>query len=127
MKTMPEGEFLKDSKEFLDCIYESKRNETECILQKNLWVMLRMGKEMDSKSISKGLKSVREGLHNPNNEKVSVEHISSKIQFDINTSNTENPFKLFWVKPSHSLVYNKTSGKICESIISEGFCNYWIN
>ena len=104
-----------------------KKNRTEYIRQKNLWAMHYMGKETDSKSISKGLKSVRKRLHNPRDEKVSVEHISGEIQFDINTSNTENPFRSFWVKLSHSLVYNKTSGNICESIIPDGFYNYWLN
>lgn len=62
----------------------------------------------------------------PNDDQVKAELISGKIQFDIHTGDTNNEYKSFMVKPSHSLVYDKTSGKVYESMIPDGFYDYWI-
>jgi len=62
----------------------------------------------------------------PEDPQIKAELISGKIQFDIYTGNTSNGYKSFMVEPSHSLVYDKTSGKVNESIIPDGFYEYWI-
>ncbi|WP_303919087.1 FecR family protein [Draconibacterium sediminis] len=61
----------------------------------------------------------------PEDEEVKAELVSGKIQFDVNYGNTEDDYNSFMVKPMHSLVYDKTSGKIYESIIPDGFHDYW--
>ncbi len=63
----------------------------------------------------------------PEDDLVKTELISGEIQFDVYTGNTKNEYKSFLVKPSHSLVYDKTSGKVYESIIPDGFYDYWLN
>lgn len=63
----------------------------------------------------------------PGDDQVRAELVSGKIQFDIHTGNANNEYKSFMVKPSHSLVYDKTSGKVYESIIPDGFYEYWID
>lgn len=63
----------------------------------------------------------------PDDDQVKAELISGKIQFDIHTGNTNNEYKSFMVKPSHSLVYDKTSGKVHETIIPDGFYDYWLD
>ncbi|MFV0593364.1 MAG: FecR family protein [Draconibacterium sp.] len=62
----------------------------------------------------------------PEDNQVKAELISGKIQFDIFTGDVGNEYKSFLVKPSHSLVYDKTSGKVYESIIPDGFYDYWL-
>ena len=61
----------------------------------------------------------------PDDEIMRTELISGKIMFDINTGKGADSFVSYEVKPSHSLVLNKTSGKLFESKIPEGFYNYW--
>ena len=63
----------------------------------------------------------------PDDDILRAELISGKIMFDINTGRGTNSFVSYEVKPSHSLVWNKTSGKLFDSKISEGFYNYWQN
>lgn len=59
----------------------------------------------------------------PNDETVRTDLISGKVQFDIYAGNGN--YKSFLVKPSHSLVYSKTSGKLSETKIPDGFYDYW--
>ena len=61
----------------------------------------------------------------PDDDEVKAELVSGKIQFDIQSGVTEESYKSFMVKPMHSLVYDKTSGKVYESIIPDGFHDYW--
>ncbi len=62
----------------------------------------------------------------PEDNQVKAELISGKIQFDIFTGNANNAYTSFMVKPSHSLVYDKSSGKVYESKIPDGFYDYWL-
>jgi len=62
----------------------------------------------------------------PDDDQIKTELISGKIQFDIHTGNAKNEYKSFMVKPSHSLVYDKASGKVSESVIPDGFYAYWL-
>ncbi len=61
----------------------------------------------------------------PGEDNVKAELISGKIQFDINVGDTEGNAKSFLVEPMHSLVYDKTSGKMYESVVPDGFYDYW--
>lgn len=61
----------------------------------------------------------------PEDESIKAELISGKIQFDIHIGDTGDQYRSYMVKPSHSLVYDKTSGKVYESIIPDGFYDYW--
>lgn len=63
----------------------------------------------------------------PDEDNVKAELISGKIQFDIQVGDTEDSYKSYEVKPMSSLVYNKTSGKMYESTIPDGFYDYWQN
>ncbi|WP_321343030.1 FecR domain-containing protein [uncultured Draconibacterium sp.] len=63
----------------------------------------------------------------PDDDKVKAELVSGKIQFDIHIGGTEDNYKSFMVNPMHSLVYDKTSGKMYHSTIPDGFYDYWQN
>jgi ferric-dicitrate binding protein FerR (iron transport regulator) len=55
---------------------------------------------------------------------VKAELVSGKIQFDINKGNESLSYMM---KPSQSLIFDKVSGKLSESKISNSFYNYWLN
>jgi ferric-dicitrate binding protein FerR (iron transport regulator) len=59
----------------------------------------------------------------PEDNTIRAELVSGKIQFDIRQS--DNSITSLEVKPQHSLVFVKTSGKIFEKRIPEGFYDYW--
>lgn len=59
----------------------------------------------------------------PDDNKVRADLVEGKIQFDI--ANGKGGFHSYMVKPSHSLVLDKTSGKLSESKIPDGFYDYW--
>lgn len=59
----------------------------------------------------------------PDDNKVRADLVEGKIQFDI--SNGKGGFHSYMVKPSHSLVLDKTSGKLFESKVPDGFYDYW--
>lgn len=61
----------------------------------------------------------------PGDETIQADLVAGKIQFDINTGIGTNNYKSFIIKPSHSLVYNKTTGKLYEKRIPDGFYDYW--
>jgi len=56
---------------------------------------------------------------------VKTELVSGKIQFDIYKTKGTNKFISYQLEPSHSLVFDKKSGKIFESKIQDSFYNYW--
>jgi len=56
---------------------------------------------------------------------VKAELVSGKIQFDIHKGKETNKFISYKLEPSHSLVFDKASGKISESKIPDSFYNYW--
>lgn len=59
----------------------------------------------------------------PNDKKVRADLVEGKIQFDI--SNGRGGYHSYMVKPLHSLVLDKTSGKIFERKVPDGFYDYW--
>lgn len=59
----------------------------------------------------------------PGDNLVRADLVKGKIQFEI--ANSEGGFKSYVLKPSHSLVLDKTSGKLYESRIPDGFYDYW--
>ncbi|MFV0591451.1 MAG: FecR family protein [Draconibacterium sp.] len=59
----------------------------------------------------------------PDDNEVRTDLVEGKIQFDI--ANNKGGFHSYVVKPSHSLVWNKTSGKLYESRVPDGFYDYW--
>ena len=63
----------------------------------------------------------------PDDNTVRADLVSGRIQFDINTGEGISNFNSYEVKPLHSLVLDKTSGKLFESKIPDGFYNYWQN
>lgn len=63
----------------------------------------------------------------PNDKFIRTDLISGQIQFDIQDRNQMDKFHSYLMKPSQSLVFDKSSGKISESKISDSFYNYWIN
>lgn len=62
----------------------------------------------------------------PNDKFIKTELVSGQIQFDVKEGNQTNKFHSYLVNPSQSLVFDKSSGKISESKIADGFYNYWI-
>lgn len=59
----------------------------------------------------------------PDDNLVRADLVKGKIQFDI--ANSEGGFKSYILKPSHSLVLDRTSGKLYESRVPDGFYDYW--
>lgn len=62
----------------------------------------------------------------PNDKFIKTDLISGQIQFDVKFENQTDKFHSYLLKPSQSLVFNKSSGKISESKITDDFYNYWI-
>lgn len=63
----------------------------------------------------------------PNDKFIKTELVSGQIQFDVKDESQTNKFHSYLMTPSQSLVFDKSSGKISESKITDGFYNYWIN
>jgi len=61
----------------------------------------------------------------PEDSIIRADLLSGKIQLDIKTGENDNNYKSYTIKPSHSLVYEKTSGDVSSSVIPEGFFDYW--
>lgn len=61
----------------------------------------------------------------PGDERIQTDLVAGKVQFDINTGTSTNNYQSFIIKASHSLVYNKTTGKLYEKRIPDGFYDYW--
>ena len=61
----------------------------------------------------------------PEDSIISADLLTGKIQLDIKTGKGVGSYKSFFVKPAHSLVYNKPSGDITTSVIPDGVLNYW--
>jgi len=59
----------------------------------------------------------------PDDNTVRADLVKGKIQFDI--SNGSGSYKSYLLKPSYSLVLDKTSGKLYESRVPDGFYDYW--
>ncbi|WP_346861086.1 FecR domain-containing protein [uncultured Draconibacterium sp.] len=59
----------------------------------------------------------------PDDNTVRADLVKGKIQFDI--SNGAGSYNSYLLKPSYSLVLDKTSGKLYESRVPDGFYDYW--
>jgi transmembrane sensor len=63
----------------------------------------------------------------PNDNIVKSELISGKVILDIYSGTGKTGYRSYEIKPTHGLTLDKTTGKIIESKIAEGFYNYWQN
>lgn len=63
----------------------------------------------------------------PNDRFIKAELVSGQIQFDIKGIDHNDEFHSYLMTPSQSLVFDKTSGEISESKITDNFYNYWLN
>ncbi len=63
----------------------------------------------------------------PEDKFIKAELISGKIEFDVKGDNQSDEFKSYFIEPSQGLVLEKSSGKVTESKISDGFYDYWQN
>ncbi|RIJ50840.1 DUF4974 domain-containing protein [Maribellus luteus] len=59
----------------------------------------------------------------PDDNEVRTDLVEGRIQFEI--ANNKGGFHSYVVKPSHSLVWDKTTGKLYESRVPDGFYDYW--
>ena len=59
----------------------------------------------------------------PDDEFLKTDLISGSVQLDIRRGN--KGYQSFIINPSHSLVYNKISGKLISRPIPDGFYQYW--
>ncbi|MCG6189384.1 FecR family protein [Maribellus maritimus] len=59
----------------------------------------------------------------PDDKLVRADLVKGKIQFEI--KNEKGGFDSYILKPSHSLVLDRTSGKLFESRVPDGFYDYW--
>lgn len=63
----------------------------------------------------------------PEDKFIKAELISGQIQFEVKEKNQANKFYSYLIEPSQSLLLEKSSGKVSESKISDGFYDYWLN
>ena len=61
----------------------------------------------------------------PQDNTIQVDLVSGKVQMDISERKGTNHYKSVVLKPLHSFVLNKTSGKLSRSKISVSFFKYW--
>jgi transmembrane sensor len=59
----------------------------------------------------------------PDDDIIQVDLVSGSVQMDISTG--KGKYESITVKPSHSLVFDKTSGKLTRARIPDGFYSYW--
>ncbi len=59
----------------------------------------------------------------PGDNKMQVDLVSGKVQMDISTG--KGNYESFTLKPLHSVIYDKTSGKLTQAGIPDGFYSYW--
>ena len=57
---------------------------------------------------------------------VKADLVSGKIQFDVHKGKIKDAFISYYLKPSQSLVFDKSSGKVSESKIQDNFYSYWV-
>lgn len=63
----------------------------------------------------------------PDDQSIKAELISGKIRFDLKDNNQTGRFHSYLMTPSQSLVFDKFSGKITESKVTDSFYDYWQN
>ncbi len=61
----------------------------------------------------------------PQDNTIQVDLISGKVQMDVQNGNEKGSYKSFILEPLHSLVLDKTSGKLNQSKIPDSFFKYW--
>jgi transmembrane sensor len=61
----------------------------------------------------------------PQDNTIQVDLISGKVQMDVSDGKGSENYKSTVLKPLHSLVLDKTSGKLSRSKIPDGFFKYW--
>lgn len=63
----------------------------------------------------------------PNDKLIKAELVSGQIRFDVKQNGQADKYQSYILTPSQSLVFDKSSGKVTESKISDNFYNYWVN
>jgi transmembrane sensor len=63
----------------------------------------------------------------PGENSVQTELISGRVVLDVFTDTGKDSYKSYEIKPSHGLILDKSTGKLFETEIPEGFYNYWQN
>ncbi len=61
----------------------------------------------------------------PDDKFIKAELVAGQIRFDIKEGKRMNKFHSYFMRPSQSLVFDKSSGKISESKITDSFYSYW--
>lgn len=61
----------------------------------------------------------------PDDQTVRVDLVSGKVQMDVNDGKRPGTYQSYYLEPLHSLVLDRTSGKLRESAIPDGFYKYW--
>ena len=63
----------------------------------------------------------------PEDETVQVDLVSGEVHLDVDLDNGSGNYKSYELDPLHSLVLDKTSGKLSYSRLPDSFFNYWKN
>lgn len=61
----------------------------------------------------------------PQDNTIRVDLVSGKVQMDVSDGKGNETYKSAVLQPSHSLVLDKTSGKLSQSKIPDSFFKYW--
>ena len=63
----------------------------------------------------------------PDDQSIKAELISGQIRFDVKGKNQTDTFHSYLMTPSQCVVFDKSSGKVTESKITDSFYEYWLN
>ncbi len=61
----------------------------------------------------------------PDEQMIRVDLVSGNVQMDVNDRKSPGTYQSYYLEPLQSLVVDKTSGKMRESAIPDGFFKYW--
>jgi len=63
----------------------------------------------------------------PDDDIIKVDLVSGKVRMDVSTHDETGKYRSYTLKPMHSIVLDKSSGKVNRSPIPDSFFNYWMN
>jgi len=63
----------------------------------------------------------------PDDQSIKAELISGEIRFEVKENSQTDQFRSYLMTPSQCLVFDKSSGKVAASEVTDSFYDYWLN
>lgn len=63
----------------------------------------------------------------PDDQSIKAELISGEIRFEVKENSQTDQFRSYLMTPSQCLVFDKSSGKVTASEVTDNFYDYWLN